>query len=201
MWELVTEGPVNCSVAVVGNSTFTTGCDGLLRVIDITTGQENLELQQQVGSYVIASPAVMGDLLYVGNHVDWKNAKKLWTYKAKRRLFPYHSSAAVTDELVLVGNGDKRLHCIDRKTGEGRWMFNTGGAVEGSPVVVGDRVFFGSQDGKVYGLNLADGKEVFRYLAGRPIKASPAVAEGRMVIGSESSKGYIYCFGAKPAGE
>ncbi len=207
VWEVVTEGPVNCSVAVEGNSTFTTGCDGLLRVIDITTGKENIELQQQVGSYVIASPAVMGDLLYVGNHdaefwaVDWKNGKHLWTYKAERRHYPFHSSAAVTDDLVVVGNGDKRLHCIDRATGKGRWMFDTRGAVDGSPVVVGDRVYFGSGDGKLYGVNLADGKEVFRFVGGRPFTASPAVGEGCLVIGSESSKGYIYCFGTKPAAQ
>ncbi len=201
VWEIHTEQPVNCSVAVVENFTFSTGCDGILRVIDINTGEENQALQLRIGSYVIASPAIMGEMLYVGNHdaqfmaINWKQNKIEWTYKAERRHFPYHSSAAVTDELVVVGNGDKRLHCLDRKTGEERWMFTTKGAVDGSPVIAGDRVFFGSADGKFYGVTLADGKRVFRHIDGRSFTASPAVAEGRLVIGSESGK--IYCFGGK----
>ncbi len=140
----------------------------------------------------------------MGNHdaevlaIGLENVEKVWTYQERdRRHFPYHSSAAITDDLVVVGNGDKRLHCLDRKTGESRWSFLTKGAVDGSPVIAGDRVYFGSADGKLYGANLSDGKEVFRYVGGRPFTASPAVAEGRLVIGSESSKGLIYCFGEK----
>lgn len=203
VWSVATADRVNCSVAVVGNYTFTSGCDGLLRVIDITTGQENEKLQQQLGSHVIASPAVMGDLLYVGNYdgdflaIDWKHGERVWTYQGSRGQKEYDSSAAVTDDVVVVGNDDKRLHCLDRKTGKARWTFPTGSAIDGSPVIAGDRVFFGSGDGKLYGANLADGKEVFRFVSGRPFSASPAVAEGHLVIGSESSKGYIYCFGAK----
>ena len=202
VWQVVTQGPVNCSPAIIGHHTFVTGCDEHLRVIDIDTGKEETDFV--LGTYLIASPAVWENVLYVGTYasevvaVDWKIPEKVWTYKDPQREFPYHSSAAVTDKYVLAGSRDKRLHCIDRRTGAGVWVFNTRGKVDSSPVVVGERVLFGSQDGNLYGLRLSDGHEVWKFTDGKPFTASPAVGENRLVIGSESSEGWIYCFGAKP---
>ena len=97
---------------------------------------------------------------------------------------------------MIVGGRDKRLHCLDRKTGKQIWFKDTKGKVDSSPVVVGNRVFVGSEDGNLYGLNLDDGKEVWKFPAGKSISASPAVAEGCLIIGSESSDGLVYCFGS-----
>ena len=201
VWKFVTQGPVNCTPAIVGSSTFVTGCDEHLRVIDIGTGTEQTDIP--LGTYLIASPAVVDNVLFVGTYasevvaIDWKMKEKVWTYKDPQREFPYHASAAVTDDYVIAGSRDKRLHCIDRKTGKGVWVFETRGKVDSSAVVVKDRVFFGSTDGNLYGVTLKDGKEVFRHTDGRPFSASPAVGQGRLVIGSESNAGKIYCFGAK----
>jgi outer membrane protein assembly factor BamB len=201
VWKFVTQGPVNCTPAVIGTNTFVTGCDEHLRVIDIATAKEQTDIP--LGTYLIASPAVVDNVLYVGTYasevvaVDWKTQAKLWTYKDPEREFPYHSSAAVSDKYVIVGSRDKRVHAIDRQTGKGLWVFNTRGKVDSSPVIVGDRVFVGSQDGNLYGLRLSDGKELWKFTDGKPFTASPAVGEGCLVIGSESSDGHIYCFGKK----
>lgn len=197
-WQFTTQDRVNGSPAVSGHYTFVTGCDSHLRVVDCRTGKE--ESAMELGSYVIASPAVDGDMLYVGNHgaemlaIDWRKKQVVWTYKDPSREFPYHSSAAVTDKYVIVGGHDKRVHCIDRQTGKKVWTFNTRGKVNSSPVVVDNRIFVGSDDGTLYGLTLA-GKEIFRHVDGRPFSASPAIGEGCLVIGSESEKGMVYCFG------
>lgn len=201
LWQYETEGMVNCSPAVVEHFTFVTGCDEHLRVIDIDTGKQVSDMP--LGSYLIASPAVDGDTLFVGNHngevlaVDWKASKIVWTFKDPKREAPFHSSAAVTDEVVVLGGHDKLLHCLDRKTGKARWDFPTKAKITGSPVVVGDRVYFGSEDGHLYGLTLKDGKEVFKFRDGRPFSASVAIGEGCLVIGSENNDGPIYCFGKK----
>jgi outer membrane protein assembly factor BamB len=201
VWQFQTEGMVNCSPAIAGDFTFVTGCDEHLRVIDIRTGKQ--EKDMPLGTYLIASPAVANNMLYVGTYasevvaVDWKTEKTIWSYKDEAREFPYHSSAAVGDDVVVVGGRDKRLHCIDRKTGNKIWTFNTKAKVDSSPVIVGDRVFVGSDDKTIYGLRLSDGNEVWRFAADGPVSASPAVAEGCLVIGTESKQGTIYCFGAK----
>lgn len=197
-WQFTTQDRVNGSPAVSGHYTFVTGCDAHLRVVDCRTGKE--ESAMELGSYVIASPAVLGDMLYVGNHgaevlaIDWRKKQIVWTYKDPDREFPYHSSAAVTDKHVIVGGHDKRVHCINRQTGKKVWTFSTRAKVNSSPVVVDNRIFVGSDDGTLYGLSM-DGKEIFRHVDGRPFSASPAVGEGCLVIGSESEKGWVYCFG------
>ena len=181
--------------------TFVSGCDMHLRVIDIVSGKE--ERATDLRSILIASPAVYGDMLYVGTYdsevlaVNWKTGETVWRYKDPRRQFPYHASAAVTEELVVVGGQDRQVHCIDRKSGEGIWKFPTRGRVDSSPVIVGDRVFFGSSDRNLYSLQLEDGKQLWKHNLGGDISASPAVGEGCLVIGCETGEGAIFCFGSK----
>ena len=125
--------------------------------------------------------------------IDLKQKKIAWKYKD--RAFPYESSPALTKDRVLIGGGDKRLHCLDRKTGEQVWTFATRGAVNSSPVVVGDKVLVGSADNRLYMVNLKTGKRIWSYETGDEISASPAVSGERVVI--SSSDGFLYCFGAK----
>ena len=197
-WQFMTQGMVNCSPAIIGNHTFVTGCDEHLRVINLKTGLQ--ETDMPLGIYLVASPAVVDNMLYVGTHgnevlaIDWKLSTKIWTYTGKAA---YHSSAAVNDKYVVVGAQDKKLYCLDRKTGDKVWIFTTKAHVDSSPVIVDDRVFVGSNDGNVYGISLEKGEEVWRHTDGRPFSASPAVGEGCLVIGSESNTGNVYCFGAK----
>ncbi|MCA9098981.1 MAG: PQQ-like beta-propeller repeat protein, partial [Planctomycetaceae bacterium] len=199
VWQYATMGPVNCSPAVIGNQTFVTGCDEHLRVINVETGKQ--ELDMPLGTYLIASPAVLDDTLYVGTYasevvaIDWKNQKRIWAFRDPKRDFPYHASAAVTTDRIIVGGNDKRLHCLDRLSGNELWVFDTRGKIESSAVITGETVYFGSSDGKLYGVNIQTGKKTFEFLDGRPFTASPAVAADRLIIGSESSDGNLYCFG------
>ena len=201
LWKYETQGYVHCAPAVVEGIAFVAGCDEHLRGIDVKTGEQKVELPLE--TYLIASPAIVGDILYVGTYgsevvaVDWKKKEVAWRYTSGNGEFPFHSSAAVTDKLVVIGGRDKLVHAIDRSTGKKAWTFTTRGRVDSSPVVVGDRVFIGSNDGNLYELNLTDGTERWKYNAGKPISAAPAVGEGVLVIGSESRDGRVYCFGKK----
>jgi outer membrane protein assembly factor BamB len=198
-WHFATQGYVHCAPAVVEGSTFIAGCDEHLRIIDVKTGKETGELKLE--TYLIASPAVIGDMLYVGTYrsevvaVDWKMRQIIWQYQSGDG--EYRSSAAVTDKLVIVGGRDKLIHAIDRKTGKKAWTYATKSKVDSSPVVVGNRVFVGSNDGNLYELDVTDGKERWKFNAGKPISGSPAVGEGVLVVGSESREGKVYCFGKK----
>jgi outer membrane protein assembly factor BamB len=207
IWSFETDGYVHCTPAIAGNFTFVTGCDETFRVINIETGKEASSLP--LATYLIASPALKGDFLYFGTYnsevlsVNWKTLKVEWRYRDEKRDFPYHSSAAVTEEFVIVGSRDKYLHSIDRKTGQGVWQFATngrrgqGGRVDSSPVIVGDRVFVGASDGCLYEVGLKDGKERWKFEIGRDVTASPAIGEGCLVIGGEGTDEFIYCFGQK----
>ena len=200
-WKFATQGYVHCAPAVVDGVTFIAGCDEHLRTIDVATGRQRAELRLE--TYLIASPAVLGDILYVGTFasevvaVDWRKQEIVWRYQSGNGDAPFHSSAAVTDKIVVVGGRDKLVHGIDRLTGKKAWTFPTRSKVDSSPTVVGDRVFIGSNDGNLYELKLSDGTETWKFNAGKPISAAPAIGEGVLVIGSESRDGKVYCFGQK----
>ena len=200
VWKFQTADRVNGSPAVSDKHTFVTGCDQHMRVINIETGEQFADMPLE--RFLIASPAVSGDMLYVGTHeseviaLNWRKQEIVWRYSDPSRDQPFHSSAAITDKFVLIGGQDKLLHCIDRKTGNAAWTYATRGQVNSSPVVVGDRVFVGSKDGFLYEVKLADGTLIEKYqVAGRGISASPAVGEGCLVIGAEGNDGALVCFG------
>ena len=198
LWRFKTGGPVNCTPAVVEGKTFLSGCDAQLRVIDIDEGHEVglCEIESQTG----ASPAVLGDRLFVGHMgcqvlgIDWKKPEVVWRYEHPERKFEYYSSAAVTPQAVIVGGRDKLVHALNPSTGQEKWQFQTKGRVDSSPAIAGQRVFIGSHDGNIYGLDLANGREQWRFATGGKVSESPAIASGRLVIGNEEGK--VFCFGS-----
>ena len=200
-WKYETLDRVNCAPAISGKHTFVAGCDSHLRVINIETGKQESEIN--LNSFLIASPAVIDNLLYVGTHdgevvaLNWKAKEVVWKYKDPNREQPYHASAAVTSKYVVVGGHDKQMHCIDRATGKRAWTFSTKAQINSSAAVVQNRVFFGSNDGNIYGLNLTTGSEVWKFNAGKDVTAGVAIGEACMVIGAEGRNGNLYCFGAK----
>lgn len=201
LWKFTTEGYVHCAPAIAGNLTFIAGCDEHLRAINIETGEQHSEMP--LATYLIASPSVVGNILYVGTYasevvaVDWTTMKVLWRYSTGGGEFPFHSSAAVNDELLVVGSRDKLVHAVKRETGERAWTFATRAKVDSSPAIVGDRVFVGSQDGNLYELGLKDGQERWKFNTGKAVSAGPAIGEGVLVIGNESREGKVFCFGKK----
>ena len=114
--------------------------------------------------------------------IDWKAAKIVWKYSDPRRDQPYHASAAITDKYVVVGGHDKQLHCIDRKTGNRVWVFETRAQINSSPVIVGNRVFFGSDDRNIYSVSLTGGKLLWKFRAASSVTAAPAVGENCLVV-------------------
>ncbi|MBD3676762.1 MAG: PQQ-binding-like beta-propeller repeat protein [Planctomycetaceae bacterium] len=201
VWKFQTQDRVNCAPAIADGHTFISGCDEHLRVISLDEGKQIADVP--LNSFLIASPALWDDTLYVGTYtskvvaLNWKKTEFIWTYQDGDEEFPYHSSAAITEKFLVVGGRDKELHCLDRLTGQEIWKFRTRAGIDSSPAIVDDRVFFGSSDGNLYGVDLKSGKEIFKHNAGRDITAGPAIGEKVLVVGAEGNRGKIYCFGQK----
>jgi outer membrane protein assembly factor BamB len=198
-WKFKTQGPVNGSPAIIDGKTFVAGCDSSVHVIDTAKGTELSSID--LGGQAAATAAVDGDKLYVGtmtnefHAVDWKQGKILWTFRAQKAAQPFYASAAVTEQYAVAGSRDKRVYCLDRKTGDVVWNYPTGKRIDASPVVAGNRVYVGSLDGNLYVLDLAKGTLVQKIELDGPVTGSPAVADGKLLIGTE--KGTLYCLGAK----
>lgn len=197
-WQFETNDRINCSPGLAGHFTFVSGCDAELRVIDLKTAKETQNVPMD--SHLIASPAIVGDRLYVGTHagtvsaVNWKSGQIEWTYRG-RRAMPFHASAVATDDLVLVGSQDKNMHAIDRHSGEAKWTFATKGRIDCSAAAVDQRIFFGSADGNIYGLKTSDGKLTWKFNAGKAINAGVAIGEQCLVTGEDATNGRLLCFG------
>ncbi|MGI6457749.1 MAG: PQQ-binding-like beta-propeller repeat protein [bacterium] len=196
-WHYGTQNYINGSPAISDDTVAAGGCDAFVYRLSAADGRELGALDS--GAYIAASIASTGDRVYIGNYgneflcIDLSEQQVIWRYK--HRNFPYFSSAAVTDHLVVFGGRDRLLHCVKRDTGEGVWTFRTRGKVDSSPVICGDEVVVGSEDGRLYRIRLSDGSQVWSYEIGEGIISSPAVAGGKVVIGADD--GRVYLFGAK----
>ena len=197
VWAYESGNYINSTPAVANGQTVFGGCDALVHVISLSDGKKLKEVE--VGAPIIGSGAFEKGRVYLGHYenefvcVDVNTTNRVWTYKD--RPFPYHSSPAVTSDLVLFGGHDRKLHCVAKSDGTEQWTFQTRGKVSGSPVVCGDKVVVGSEDGRLYVVSLKGGKELWSYEIGQALVSSPAVADGKIVIGSDD--GNVYCFGAK----
>lgn len=194
LWAYETGNYVNGSPAVGSGRCAFGGCDAVIHILSIADGSKVGEVD--TGAYIAASTAIHGDHVYVANYngellkAPLAGGKVVWRYTIDGA--PFISSPAVTDEVVVIGGGDMRVHCVDNRTGKARWTYTTLGAVDSSPVIVGDKVLVGSDDGLLYLLRLADGKKLWSYETGQSITSSPAVADGMVVIGCDD--GMVYCF-------
>jgi outer membrane protein assembly factor BamB len=105
---------VNTSPAVAGGLVFAGSSDErFLQAVDAGTGRERWRLPTE--RPVWSSPAVAGDMVYVGDGsgtvyaVDRASGKERWRYKAGRRIF---SSPTVAGGVLYVGNDDGGVYAI-----------------------------------------------------------------------------------------
>ena len=194
VWTYKTGNYINGSPAVDGEYCVFGGCDAVIHVLSLADGAKTGEID--TGAYIAGSAAIRGNHVYVGNYygellkASLTGGDIIWRYSIDSGSFI--SSPAVTDEVVVIGGEDMRVHCVDNQTGKARWTYTSLGAVDSSPVIVGDKVLVGSDDGRLYLLSLADGKLFWSYEIGQSITSSPAVAGGLVVVGCND--GMVYCF-------
>ncbi len=157
------------------------------------------ETKIELGGQTGASPAILGNLAFVGTYenevlgIDLDARAVRWTYEHPVRKFPYYASPAVRDGLVVIGGRDKIVHALDAETGAERWTYAAGSRIDSSTVIAGDRAFLATTGGEVLALDLASGERVWSWESGSSFTASPAVAQGKLVI--SSLDGTVYCFG------
>jgi hypothetical protein len=103
---------------------------------------------------VPSSPAVVGDVVYVGSEdhdvyaLNARTGAYIWSYTTGAGVG--FTSPAVADGTVFVGSDDGKVYALDAATGNLVWSYQTGDMVSSSPAVVGGVVYVGSDDGKVY---------------------------------------------------
>lgn len=115
---------LNGAVALWKKHVLFGGCDSWIRVINCKTGLQTDSLLMD--SYVPASPAIMGDYVYVGDYAG--NIYELYLEGGKivrqRKILAatdeggsFVSVPAITDNRLFVLSNDRYLYSIDRIDG------------------------------------------------------------------------------------
>ncbi|MHC4181255.1 MAG: PQQ-binding-like beta-propeller repeat protein, partial [Planctomycetota bacterium] len=108
VWEYESEDMIQGSLAVAGDRAFVAGCDSRLHVIDLAVGESvgKVDIEQPT----LCTPAALGRMVFVGTigntlfGIDWQESTVVWRYETPKRSTEFHSSAAVTPEVVIVGS-------------------------------------------------------------------------------------------------
>ena len=130
---------------------------------------------------VHSSPAVAGDLLYVGlldNRIlalERQTGRQAWSYKAQD---PVPGSAAVDGGIVYIGSRDGSLHALDASTGKEIWKLDTRGFPASPPAVYNGRVFVTSSEGDLYGRDSRTGGKRLQVRTGKLAIRPPAAGNG-----------------------
>lgn len=109
---------------------------------------------------------------------------------------PFVCSPAVAGRRVLIGGDSYKVYCLDLKSGEALWTFDTQWPVFSSPAVWKGRVYIGEglhehSDCKLYCLDLASGKRLWAIQTGSHTESSPTVADGKLYFGAGDDG--VYC--------
>jgi outer membrane protein assembly factor BamB len=183
------------SPAVADGEVYAATYDGILFCIDANTGA--VRWKASTGDDTDASPVIHDEFVYAAAEEKApylycfarENGRTVWRYDGNPG--GYYSTPAIADGRIWIGGEDRRLHCVDARSGKQIWTFKTGGGVWCSPCVVDGKVLFGSRDANFYCLDANTGKEFWRVRLDGRIISSPCIVDGVIWIGTAT--GYFYC--------
>jgi len=147
----------------------------------------------ETGGEVHSSPAVVGNVVYIGSH-DWSvyalnayTGAKIWSHTTGSAV---SSSPAVFGGIVYVGSWDTYVYALNATTGAEVWKYKTESIVGSSPVVSNGVLYIGSGDTNVYALNASTGAKIWNYKTGGAVASSPAVSDDVVYVGSDDGNVY-----------
>lgn len=156
-------------------------------------------------SEIIATPVVHDGLIYVcigqdpehgeglgrlvcidpsGAEGDVSETALKWDYRDVGRSI---STVSIHNGLVYLAEYNGNVHCIDAKTGEPKWVHDTGSVIWASTLVADGKVFIGNEAGELVILQAGPEKKVLNVIEmGAPIYSSPIVSDNVLYIATQT---------------
>jgi outer membrane protein assembly factor BamB len=197
-------GPMVASPIYDNNFVYAATITG--RIYAASVSQKQVKWHSNVGSPIVSSPLLHGDLLisatfdswikettFLGKNfvfaIDTNTGNQVWNLEISGDAF---SSPCIAKNMIIIGSMNKNLFAIDSSSGNLIWTFEALGEIWSSPSFNGDLIFVGCDDGFLYCLCL-DGKLKWKTkLNGKIRSSSPCLSEDNFIfIGTQS--GSIYC--------
>lgn len=187
-----------------GNRIYAPTSDGMVYVLDATTGRE-ASPALQLGRKIESSPIVEDGIIYFGSNggkffaLDPKTGERRWV-KLDARLrrnvaYDYDAGDSITSSPILAGDNllfataDNSIHAIKISTGSFRWKarvpytFLPNGAT-----FAGNSLFIASGP-LLIAMLPTSGSQRWSVTLPDDIQAAPAVADGIIYVGCKDEKG------------
>jgi outer membrane protein assembly factor BamB len=106
---------------------------------------------------------------------------------------------AIHEGLLVIGDFAGLVHCLDAKTGQVHWTYDTMAAIWGSPLIVDGKIYLGNEDGDVLVFQLGPACKLLakNNMAGA-VYGTPAVAAGVLYIATQTK---LFAIAAKEGGQ
>lgn len=188
LWTFNMESPVHSSPAIYKDYIYFVSQDGILKAIDMETGEEEWDLD--LNAPTNSSPIVHNNRLYIGcedglKAININSHKVVWDYDAGN----VESTPFFYDDVIYFGSDDGHLYGVDT---DGKVKFNKklGDELKSSPIVVSDNIYIGSSNGNLYSIG-TDKEKNWDFTTGDEILSSPSYVNKSVIFGS--SDGNVYC--------
>ncbi len=196
LWTFKMDSSIHSSPAIYKDYIYVVSSDGILKVIDIETGEEewNLDLEAKTNS----SPIVNSNRLYIGcedglKAININNHNIVWEYDCDS----VESTPFFYKDVVYFGSDDGHLYGLDKDDGKTVLNKKLDGELKSSPIVVNDSIYIGSTNGKMYSIG-TDKQTNWEFTTGDEIISSPSFVNDTVIFGSND--GYIYCLNESDGG-
>ena len=183
------------SSAAVANGTVYFGCrDSNFYAVDATTGQQKWKFNNK-GSWVVGSPAVVGDKVYFatsdsGMFYALDAASGSQAFSVSSSKWPMFSSPAIAGTMAYLGSDAGKLLAIDLTAKKVAWEFQTDASRQNAQTYTkpdGTPNYEAAFKGDFYD-DMIGGIERMRSLG--TIASSPAIENKIIYVGSVD--GYVY---------
>lgn len=152
LWQVDTGAPIRSTPVAWAQKVFLVNEEGKALALSGRDGRE--AWSQHLPSGPGGSPTLDGKRLIIplrsGSLVGLNvlTGETEWSAQVPGRI--YSTPISTSGPVIYVGSTDGHLYALDKSTGEIRWDFVTGDAINASPAAAHGQLVVGSRDGSIY---------------------------------------------------